>query len=114
MINGYDLFEISLVHIIAGLLGNILLTFDIYPSEIESMFHAYGQIFKRSVSDKDKGNFVFGCSKGWNTGIHRISIALDMMHVESPHILIILEQIKHGMLMISVELVLIIPYLVQV
>ena len=69
----YDHFEASLIILIARFLGYIFIIFDVYPSECESFFSENGTVFKRSPGD-DEHSFTFGCSYGWNKGIHKVSI----------------------------------------
>ena len=70
----YDHFEASLINIMVIFLGNILIVFDIYPSKCKSMFSGHGTKFKREKSDHVHGSFTFGCSNGWNKGVHKVSI----------------------------------------
>ena len=71
----YDQFESSLILIMMELLGNIFIMFDVYPSKCKSMISNNGKIFKRNLPSIDsQGSFTFGCSIGWNKGIHKISI----------------------------------------
>ena len=72
--DNYDQFETSLVKIIVRLLGNIFMIFDVYPLKCKSMFSDDGLVFKKQPSQRGIGDVTFGCSYGWNKGIHKISI----------------------------------------
>ena len=41
---------------------------------MQIMFSSNGTIFKKQEKDHIYKSFTFGCSKGWNKGIHKISI----------------------------------------
>ena len=71
----YDHFESSLMLIMMEFLGNIFIMFDVYPSKCKWMFSNYGKTFKRDFPRRDNMDaFTFGCSLGWNKGIHKIWI----------------------------------------
>ena len=71
----YDQFEISVIKIIVRLLGNIFMVFDVYPLECKSMFSDDGLIFKPNPEkNRNIEGITFGCSYGWNKGIHKIAI----------------------------------------
>ena len=66
--HGYDTFgrfELSLIKLMACFLGHILITFDIYPSECESLCSEDDTVFAGDGKNGDNlGNLTFGCSYG--------------------------------------------------